>query len=51
MTFFITKTYFFIINLGHVDINLLLFIHAVCHINFLRLWCNSRDQNEKRFSR
>ena len=41
---------FFIINLGHMDNNLILFISAICHISFFRFWCNGRGQNEKRFS-
>ena len=36
VAFFNVKKTFFIINLGHVDINLLLFIPAICHGNFLR---------------
>ena len=40
---------FFIINLSHVDINLVLFIPAVCHISFFHFWCNGKDQNEKHF--
>jgi len=32
-----------------VDINLVLFIHVVCYIRFLRFWCNGKDQNGKRF--
>ena len=50
MAFFNAKKYIFIINLSHVNINLVLFIPAVCHISFLRFWCNGRDQNRKRFS-
>ena len=49
MWHFLMPNFFFIINLGHMDINLVLFILAVCHINFLRFWCNGRDQNRKRF--
>jgi len=40
---------FFIINLGHVDINLVLFIPIVCHVSFLCFWCNGRNQNGKLF--
>ena len=47
---FVNAKIFFIINLSHVDINLVLFIPAVYHINFLRFWCNGRDQNRKSFS-
>ena len=43
--------HFFIINLGHVYINLILFIPVICHVSFFRFWYNGRDQNEKRFSR
>ena len=30
------KKHFFIINLGHVDINLVLFIPVICHVSFFR---------------
>ena len=36
VAFFNAKKHFFIINLSHVDINLVLFIIVVCHISFLR---------------
>ena len=41
---------FFNINVGHVDINLVLFIPTIYHVSFLRFRCNDRDQNGKRFS-
>jgi len=31
-----------------VNINLVLFIPAVCHYSFLRFWCNGRDQKRKK---
>ena len=34
-----------------MDINLILFIPAICHVSFLRFWYNDKDQNEKRFLR
>ena len=41
----------FIINVGHMDINLVLFISVICYVSFLRFWCNGKNQNGKRFSR
>ena len=35
VAFFNDKKHFFIIILGHVDNNLILFISAVCHVSFL----------------
>ena len=36
MAFFNAKKHFFTINLGHMKINLVLFIPTVCHVSFLR---------------
>ena len=39
-----------IINLGHMDINLVLFIQVVFHVSFFHFWSNDKDQNKKHFS-